>query len=73
MEETIVVDRIEGDIAVCENRANGVIINIQISKLPENIREGSILKYYDGKYRLDFDEQKNIEDRIKDKMDSLWE
>ena len=60
-------------IAVCENRANGVIINIQISKLPENIREGSILKYYDGKYRLDFDEQKNIEDRIKDKMDSLWE
>lgn len=73
MEETLVVDRIEGDIAVCENRANGVIINIQISKLPENIREGSILKYYDGKYRLDFDEQKNIEDRIKDKMDSLWE
>ena len=73
MEETIVVDRIEGDIAVCENRANGVIINIQISKLPENIREGSILKYYDGKYRLDSDEQKNIEDRIKDKMDSLWE
>ncbi len=73
MEETLVVDRIEGDIAVCENRANGVIINIQISKLPENIREGSILKYYDGKYRLDSDEQKNIEDRIKDKMDSLWE
>ena len=73
MEETLVVDRIEGDIAVCENRSNGVMINIQLSKLPGNVREGSVIKYYDGKYRLDSDEQKNIEDRIKDKMDSLWE
>ncbi len=73
MEETLVVDRIEGDIAVCENRSNGVMINIQLSKLPENVKEGSVIKYYDGKYRLDSDEQKNIEDRIKDKMDGLWE
>ena len=73
MGETLVVDRIEGDIAVCENRSNGVMINIQLSKLPGNVREVSVIKYYDGKYSLDSDEQKNIEDRIKDKMDSLWE
>lgn len=73
MEETLVVDRIEGDIAVCENRSNGVMINIQLVKLPSNTKEGSVIKYFDGKYRLDSDEQKNIEDRIKDKMDSLWE
>lgn len=73
MEETLVVDRIEDEIAVCENRANGVMINIQLSKLPEGVREGSVIKYFDGKYRIDSEEQKNIEDRIKEKMDSLWE
>ena len=73
MEETLVVDRIEGDIAVCENRSNGVMINIQLDKLPENVKEGSVIKYFDGKYKIDSDEQKNIEDRINDKMDSLWE
>lgn len=73
MEETLVIDRIEGEIAVCENRSNGVMINIQLKKLPENVKEGSVIKYFDGKYRLDSNEQKNIEDRIKDKMDSLWE
>ena len=73
MEETLVVDRIEDEIAVCENRANGVMINIQLSKLPEGVREGSVIKYFDGKYRIDSEEQRNIEDRIKEKMDSLWE
>ena len=73
MEETLVVDRIEDEIAVCENRANGVMINIQLSKLPEGVREGSVIKYFDGKYRIDSEEQKNIEDRNKEKMDSLWE
>lgn len=73
MEETLVVDRIEDEIAVCENRANGVMINIQLSKLPEGVREGSVIKYFDGKYRIDSEKQKNIEDRIKEKMDSLWE
>lgn len=73
MEETLVVDRIEDEIAVCENRANGVMINIQLSRLPEGVREGSVIKYFDGKYRIDSEEQRNIEDRIKEKMDSLWE
>ncbi len=73
MDETLVVDRIEDEIAVCENRSNGVMINIQLSKLPDGVKEGSVIKYFDGKYRIDSDEQKNIEERIKDKMDGLWE
>lgn len=73
MEETLVVDRIEGDIAVCENRSNGIIININLSKLPENVKEGTVIKYFDGKYRLELEEQKYIENRIKNEMDDLWE
>ena len=73
MGEILVVDRIEGDFAVCENRSNGVIINIQLSKLPSGVKEGTIIRYFDGKYCLDSREQENIESRIKDKMDDLWE
>lgn len=73
MEEILVVDRIEDDIVVCENRSNGIMINIQLAKLPSEIKEGTIIKYFDGKYRLDLEEQENIENRIKDKMDDLWD
>ena len=73
MGEILIVDRIEGDIAVCENRSNGVMINIQLSKLPPETKEGTVIKYFDGKYSLDSEEQDNIENRIKDKMDDLWE
>jgi len=73
MEETLVVDRIEGEIAICENRSNKVMIEIFLSKLPEGVNEGTIIKYFDGKYRIDKEEQKEVEDRIADKMNELWE
>ena len=73
MGEILIVDRIEGDIAVCENRSNGVMINIQLSKLPAETKEGMVIRYFDGKYSIDSEEQDNIENRIKDKMDDLWE
>ena len=72
MEETLVIDRIENNIAICENRENGIFIKIDVSKLPDNIKEGSIIKYKDGIYRLDLEEQKNIEERIAEKMKNIW-
>ena len=55
MEEIFVIDRIENDIAICENRLTREIIKIEISKLPKGIKEGNIIKYYNGIYRIDFD------------------
>lgn len=72
MEEILVIDRIENNIAVCENRENGIIIEIDVSKLPDKIKQGSIIKYIDGNYRLDLEEQKNIEARIAEKMKNIW-
>ena len=45
---------------------------IEISKLPEDIKEGSVLKYENGEYKIDIEEQKNIEERIKGKMRNIW-
>ena len=73
MEETLVVDRIEeGIIAVCENRYNQIMIDIELSKLPEGVKEGSVIKYYDGLYRIDDQEENEIKMRIAEKMDDLW-
>lgn len=70
MEEVLIVDRIEGDIAVCENRKNGKMQNLPISDLPKDIHEGSVLKWNDGKYEIDT--SKEIEKRIEQKMKDAW-
>ncbi len=72
MENRYTVDRFEGDIAVIENRDTGEMININKNDLPNGIHEGSILKINNGKYEIDLEEEKNIEQRIKDKMNKLW-
>ena len=53
MEEILVVDRIENNIAVCENRKDGKMHNIELTNLPQNIKEGTILKWQNGKYKID--------------------
>ena len=72
VEEILVIDKIENNIAVCENRDNGIIIEIELSKLPKDVKEGSVIKYIDGSYKLDLEEQKNIETRIEEKMKNIW-
>ena len=69
MEEIFVIDRIENNIAVCENRSTGKMTEIEISKLPKDIKEGAVLN---GEYKIDIEEQKNIEERIKEKMRNIW-
>ena len=51
MEAIFVIDRFEGDYAICENRDTGEMIDIQL---------------------IDADSQKEIENRIADKMKKLW-
>lgn len=66
------VDRLEEDIVVLENRENGNRINIEKSKLPDDIKEGDILKSINGKYILDKEKTIDETNRIKDKMNDLW-
>ena len=47
------IDRIENDIAVLENIDTNEIIEIEISLLPENIKESNIVIYENNKYKLD--------------------
>ncbi len=71
-EKVYTIDRFEGDLAVCEDRKTKEMINIKRKDLPEDSREGSILKLNNGKFELDLEEEEKVEKRIKEKMDNLW-
>ena len=71
-EKVYTIDRFEGDGAVCEDRETKEMINIKRKDLPEDSREGSILKLKNGKFELDLEEEEKVEKRIKEKMDNLW-
>lgn len=72
MEQELVIDRFEGNIAICEDRKTGKIQEIERKQLPEDIQEGDMLIYQDGNYRRDAEKQTEIENRIAKKMEDLW-
>lgn len=66
------VDRFEGNIAVCEDRETGEMVEFDRKNLPQNAREGGILKYSNGKFEQDSKLEQDVSERIKQKMDNLW-
>ena len=68
MESRFTIDRFEGDIAVLENRDTGEMLNVSKKDLPQDAKEGRILKLNKDKYEIDLEEQKIVADRIKNKM-----
>lgn len=69
---TFSVDRFEGNFAVCENRETGEFVDIPLSELPENIKEGSMLKFENGKYILDIESTRKEQEEIKNLVDNLF-
>ncbi len=67
------IDRFEQNYAVCENRNTGDMVNVDISKLPENIHEGDILTYKNNIYSIDENKRKEIEERINEKIKNIFE
>lgn len=67
----LVIDRFEGDFAVCE-MDNKNIINIERSKLPCEVKEGDVIVKIAGSYRIDKIETDKRKERINKLMDDLW-
>lgn len=72
MEEEIVIDRFENNIAVCEDIKTGKIIEIPRKSIEKDAKEGDIIKNIEGIYKKDIKKQEEVESRIKEKMDKLW-
>lgn len=71
--ELYTIDRFEGDMAVIENRKTREIKNIEKEKIPEECKEGDIIKSINGKYFLDEEQTKEVEKNIHEKYKNLWE
>ena len=71
-ENTFVVDRIENNVAVCENRDTGKMVEIPVDKLPQEIKDGTVITEKNGHYEIDKAKKEEIENRIKGKMNDIW-
>lgn len=72
MEEELVIDRFEGNIAVCEDRKTGKKKEILKENLEKGLKEGDIIKEKKGKYVQANELQEETEKRIEEKMKKLW-
>ena len=67
-----IVDRIEEDIVVCENLETREIENIEKYKLPENIKQGVVIKLENGNYIVDIEKTDERRQIIHEKIKNLW-
>ena len=66
------LDRIEENVAVLENRETREMLNVDKKVLPKEAKEGDVLKYSNGTFKIDKKETKAVEDRVIDKANRLW-
>jgi len=65
------VDRIEKDLVILENRANGEILEVNVDQLEIDVKEGDILDIVDNKFIKDIIKTREVKNRIRSKFDSL--
>jgi hypothetical protein len=70
--EEYTIERFEENIVVLENRENQKMINVDRDKIPEGVKEGDIVRVINGKILKDEKKTEEVSERIKNKMDDLW-
>ena len=68
----LIVDRFEGDFAVCEDEKRNTV-SIERSRLPSSVREGDVLTVDGDQIRIDPDKTGERRKKIKNLMKDLWE
>ena len=70
--EEYTIERFEENIVVLENRENQKMIIVGRDKIPEGVKEGDIVRVINGKILKDEKKTEEVSERIKNKMDDLW-
>ena len=66
------VDRIEEDVAVCQN-ASGEAVQVNAASLPEGVKEGSVLRLQaDGTWVPDPQTEEATRARVRGKLNRLF-
>ena len=69
---TLVVDRIENGIAVCEPLGQSEIIQFKTALLPKGAKEGDVLKYNGTRLILDKESTSERTKKIKGMLDTIF-
>lgn len=72
MGEYLVVDRIEGDYAVCEC-SDGTMVDIKMTQIHDKIKDGDVIYLTSGFYRIDKDETEKRKQDIERITREMWE
>ena len=67
----VVIDRFEGDYAVCE-KEDRTMMNIHKSKLPTGVKEGNVLRIDGSVIEIDTKETQKRQAEIRKLTDKLW-
>lgn len=65
-------DRMEGDFAICEDRATGKMVEVPKNLLATSVEVGSILRIEDGKFIPCPEETANAREHIQNLVDDLF-
>ena len=65
------IDRIENNIAILENLETKEIIEVDISLLPEESKESSIIAVIDNEYKLDIEEEQERKESLLNRFNKL--
>lgn len=68
----LIVDRLEEEYIVCEDE-NKNIVNILKDEVEDEVKEGDILIFVDGKYIVNKEKTKDRKAYIQDLIKDLWE
>ena len=65
------LDRFESNYAVCENRTTGEMYDIPKSLIDPLVKEGKIIKFENGKYRMDYETSAKQSQIIKELVEKV--
>ena len=67
---TVIIDRFENGAAVCECE-NGAALRLPLSRLPSGVREGSVLRFADGRWISCPEEESIRREMVRKKLATL--
>lgn len=68
----VIIDRIEGNIAVCE-KEDGSFVDIDVKELPADAKQGDVVTIENGTSYVDKEETSERKKNIEDIMKDMWE
>lgn len=72
MKKIYIVDRIEGNFAVCECE-DETMVDIELSNFSFTVNEGDVLVFEQGKYYIDKEQTQSLRQKNIDLQNSLFE